>query len=269
MNPTKVIAEIGENHMGDMSIARQLIADAARAGADYVKFQSYLPATFRRDDPEYDWFCKVSLSDDDHRELEACAKEHGIAFMSSPFSLERARFLCEDMGLTHMKIASGMLMQFDVLDYIDRHAQVVYASTGMATVKEIEQALSHLSHVEHVVLLHCVSQYPCPDGEANLLAMRAMQNAFPNHQIGYSDHTEGIVAALAAVALGASVIEKHVTFDKQAPEGTDHILSATPEELTAMVRDIRRIECMRGHDAKAPTMGEMNIQAFVRDRFVV
>jgi len=268
MDKTTIIAEIGENFIGDMKIAKKLIVDAAAAGADYVKFQSYQPQTFRPDDPEYDWFKKVSLSDNDHKELMKVAAKEGIQFMSAPFDLDRAKLLCEDLGCKDIKIASGMMMNFDLLDYINDHAETVFLSTGMATVDEIKQAFSRLNKVARVYILHCVTQYPCEDVNANLLAIKSLQTSFPENEIGYSDHTLGTEAAVMAVALGATVIEKHFTFDKNAKEGTDHVLSVEPEELKEMVAQIRRAELMLGSAEKNPTESEKGITDFVRNRFV-
>ncbi|MDO8505522.1 MAG: N-acetylneuraminate synthase family protein [bacterium] len=267
MDKTIVIAEIGENHIGNMEIAKKLIKDAAQAGADFAKFQSYLPENFGNDDPEYEWFKKVSLTDDQHRELQSYAKECGIQFMSAPFSLERAKFLCEGLGLKAVKVASGMMLNFSVLDYINWHAQTVFLSTGMATMSEIKDALSHLTDVERVYVLHCVTQYPCADEDANILAIQTLKDELADYRIGYSDHTEGYLAPLAACALGAEVIEKHFTFDKKAKEGTDHMLSVEPEELKGMIAHIRRIEQMRGTGVKKPGSGEEQIKTFVRNRF--
>ncbi len=263
-----IIAEIGENHIGDMDIARTLIEKAAAARADYVKFQSYTPQNFKPTDPEYAWFKKVSLSDKDHIMLQKFTHNCGIKFLSSPFSVERAKFLCEDLGMKEIKIASGMMLNFSVLDYINEHAQVVFLSTGMANIEEIKTAVTHLSKVKKCYILHCVTQYPCSDAESNLLAIKALQEAFPKYDIGYSDHTVGYFAPIIAVALGAKVIEKHYTFDKQAKQGTDHILSVTPDELTYMIAQIRRVENILGESVKVPTVSERQIMDFVRSRFV-
>lgn len=267
MNKTIVIAEIGENHIGDMEIAKRLIYEAAQAGADFAKFQSYRPENFELDDPEYDWFKKVSLTNDQHHELQYYARDCGIQFMSSPFSLERAKFLCEDLGLESIKIASGTMMNFPLLDYINAHAKTVFLSTGMATVAEIKEALLHLKDVDKIYILHCVTQYPCQDEDANLLAIRTLQREFPDFPIGYSDHTEGYLAPLAACALGAVVVEKHFTFDKKAKEGTDHVLSVEPKELKEMIDQIRRLEKMHGSGVKEPRAKEQEIKKFVRNRF--
>ena len=266
--PPIVIAEIGENHIGDMDIARTLILKAAQAGADYVKFQSYRPQNFKKDDPEYDWFCKVALSDENHVMLKREADKAGIKFLSSPFSLERARFLCEYLHMKEIKIASGMMMNIPILEYINDHAKTVFLSTGLATIPEIRKALSYLNRVKKCYILHCVTQYPCSDKDANLLAIKVLQDEFPENDIGYSDHTVGIDAAILAVALGAKVIEKHLTFDKNASEGTDHVLSVDPEELSEMVRRIQQAEKYLGRREKIPTEDEKRILDFVRNRFM-
>jgi len=268
MPHTIIIAEIGENHIGNTEIAKMLIEKAAEAGADYVKFQSYRPENFRRDDPEYNWFKKVSLSDEAHFMLKKHAEKHGVKFLSSPFGLERAKFLCEKLELKEIKIASGVMLNFSVLDYVNEHAKIVFLSTGMATIEEIKMALSHLNKIEKCYILHCVTQYPCKDEEANLSAITTLQKEFPDYEIGYSDHTTGYLAPIVAVSLGAKVIEKHFTFDKNAKEGTDHILSVEPEELKEMIEHIRKVEILLGKPMKAPTEGEEKIINFVRQRFV-
>lgn len=262
-----IIAEIGENHIGDMGLARRLIRQAAGAGADYVKFQSYKPENFSRDDPEYAWFKKVSLSDKAHFKLQEYAKKCKIKFLSSPFSLERARFLCEGMGLKEIKIASGMLLNFLVLDYINTRAHTVFLSTGLATIAEVKKALAHLKKVRKCYVLHCVSQYPCRNQDANLLAISKLQEEFPALEIGYSDHTAGSLAALAAVSLGAKVIEKHFTFDRNAKEGTDHIISLEAKELSELACRIREIEVLLGKPEKSPCRAEKKLIDFIRNRF--
>ena len=261
-----VIAEIGENHLGDAAMAHRMIEEAAKAGADIVKFQSYRGTDARADDPERDWFQRVELSDALHRELQARTQQCGAEFLSSPFTLERARFLCEDLGLRTIKIASSELLNLSLLDYVNERADVVFLSTGMASLEEIAQALTHLTRVGTTAILHCVTQYPAEDTEVNLRAIQVLADAFPRHPIGYSDHACGIEASLAAVALGAIVIEKHFTLAKTLP-GTDHRLSASPEEFAQMVQQIRRIERLLGQRIKAPTPRELAIRDFVRSRW--
>ncbi|MBD3379363.1 MAG: N-acetylneuraminate synthase [Candidatus Omnitrophica bacterium] len=261
-----IIAEIGENHIGSMDLAEKMIFSAAEAGADIVKFQSYRPENFKQDDPEYDWFEKVSLTDEDHFELKKRADEAGVEFMSAPFSRERARFLCEELGLKKIKVASGMMTDRSLLSYLNGACEEVYLSTGMATLKEIRGSLALLDKVK-VSLLHCVTQYPLKDEDANLLAVGTLKQEFGDLTVGYSDHTVGTLACLVAVSLGARIIEKHFTLDKNAPEGTDHVLSATPVEFGAMVRQIRSIPPLMGDGEKVPRACEEEIKDFVRNRF--
>lgn len=263
---TVIIAEIGENHLGDMDLARRMVVEAAGAGVDIVKFQSYRADDVAPDDPERDWFAKVQLPDDVHFELKRLAKDHGVEFMSAPFTVGRARFLCESLGLRKIKIASSEMLNFPLLDYVAEHSGTVFLSTGLATLDEVAAALDHLRRVPVVYVLHCVTSYPTPDEDANLRAIQTLQSAFPERLAGYSDHTVGIAAPVAAVALGARAIEKHFTLGKDLP-GTDHILSADPDELRRMVEMIRRVPTLMGNAQKHPTAKETEVRDFVRSRF--
>ena len=252
--------------MGDPDRARRMVLEAAQAGVDMIKCQSFLASEVDSADPEKEWFSKVQLSDEMHRELKQIAELHGVEFLSAPFSIGRARFLCEDLGLRKIKVASSELLNIALLDYVAQRANTVFLSTGMASLDEIAQALEHLRAVPHVTVLHCVTSYPTDDGDANLLALEALRRAFPTRGIGYSDHTLGILAPVLAVALGATVIEKHFTLDKTLP-GTDHPLSADPQELRQMVEMIRRTETLLGTPRKAPTPMELSVRDLVRGRF--
>ena len=263
---TTIIAEIGENHVGDWDRAREMVIAAAEAGADIVKIQSYRGSDVADDDPEKAWFTQVQVPDAIHIELAQLARRHGVEFLSSPFTVERARFLCERLGLRSIKIASSEMLNRALLDYVNDHAETVYLSTGMATLEEIAQALRDLSKIARVVIMHCVTQYPLKDDDANLLAIQVLREAFPDRPIGYSDHTIGLVAPLVAVALGACVIEKHFTLDRSLP-GTDHILSVTPEELRLLVSHIRQVERLLGSSHKQPVAAELAIREAVRQRF--
>lgn len=266
---TRIIAEIGENHLGSVPLAKRMVEEARIAGADIVKFQSYFGKDFKPDDPEKEWFRKVELSNESHFELKELADKCGLEFLSSPFSEERAHFLVQELGLRTIKVASGVLLNFPILDHLDSAGlDEVIVSTGMATMNEIHASLSHLKHVKKLTLLHCTSQYPCPDSETNLLAISALKDAFPSLEVGYSDHTVGMEACLGAAALGATVVEKHFTLNKGWREGTDHVLSLEPGEFKGMVDSIRRIEVMRGKRLKEPTEGEQQILGFVRSRFI-
>lgn len=261
-----IITEIGENHVADMARARRMVIEAARAGADVVKFQSYRGDDVAAEDPEKEWFSKVQLSDDDHFSLKALAEQEGVEFLSSPFTVERARFLCESIGLKKLKIASSEMLNFGLLDYANQHVHTVFLSTGMATLDEVAVAVKRLDKVKTLYILHCTTQYPTVPEDANLLVIESLRSRFPTCRVGYSDHTIGTRAAVIAVALGAEVIEKHFTLDKTLP-GTDHILSVDPPELKAMIEDIRAVEVLLGNPAKQPTKREEAIKEFVRSRF--
>lgn len=268
---TTIIAEIGENHLGNIDMARAMIETAADHGAHIVKFQSYFGKDTASDDPEREWFERVELSDEMHFELAALARAKGVRFLSSPFNVERAHFLVEKLGLSEIKVASGTMRNLDLLDYLDSRAdaiRTVYLSTGMATLDEIRDSLSHLPHIDRVVVLHCVSTYPLDDEEANLRAITTLQRAFPDREIGYSDHTCGIEACVAAVALGAVVVEKHYTFNVLMP-GTDHVGAMTPQDLAVMVERIGRVEKMLGSGEKQPTAKEGEVMPIMRNRFGV
>lgn len=261
-----VIAEVGENYAGDLRLARHMVSLAAGAGADVIKFQSYRGEDVADDDPEKEWFTQVALSDDAHRELAALARVEGIRFLSAPFTLERARFLVEELGLDAIKVASSELLNFPLLDYLNGGAGTVYLSTGLADLDEIRAAVERLGTVEDVVVMHCVTQYPLADEDANLRAITTLAEAFPERRVGYSDHTIGLLAPVLAVALGAAVIEKHFTLDRSLP-GTDHVLAVTPPELEDLVHRVRQAETLLGSPEKRPVAAELAIREFVRGRF--
>ena len=263
---TCIIAEIGENHIGNWDRAREMILAVAGAGADIVKFQSYRGDDVAADDPEKEWFTQVQLSDDLHFELKELAEQNGIEFLSAPFSLGRAQFLVEELGLEKIKVASSEMLNFGLLDYLNGRVKTVFLSTGLANIDEVKEAVTHLDQVNEVCILQCTTQYPCSPDQANLAVISVLRNAFPQHSIGFSDHTIGILAPVVAVARGASVVEKHFTLDKSLP-GTDHVLSVTPKELSQMVERIREVELLLGDSEKKPTDGEVEIREFVRSRF--
>lgn len=263
---TIIIAEIGENHVGNWDLAREMVIAAAEAGADIVKFQSYLGADVEDSDPEKEWFTKVQLSDDLHFEFKELAEKRGVIFLSSPFSLQRAKFLVERLGLCQIKIASSEMLNLPLLDYVNSCVPTVYLSTGLATLDEVQDAVRRLAKVKDLYIMQCTTQYPCQPGDANLNVIPTFKKAFPDRHVGYSDHTIGIRAAVAAAAMGAEVIEKHFTLDKALP-GSDHALSVDPEELRTMVRQIREVETLLGDTQKRPTRGEEAIKYNVRSRF--
>lgn len=263
---TVIIAEIGENHIGDWDLARRMVTEAATAGADIVKFQSYLGSDVADDDPEKEWFEQVHLPDAMHVELKALAERHGVEFLSTPFTLGRARFLVEELGLRKIKVASSEMLNLGLLDYLNGRVDTVFLSTGLGTLDEVAEAAGHLADVRDLYILQCTTQYPCPPEEANLATIPTLRARFPEHHIGYSDHTIGTLAPAAAVALGAEVVEKHFTLDRSLP-GTDHVLSVTPDELRELVGLVRGVEALLGSTVKAPTPSEQSIVEMVRSRF--
>lgn len=269
---TLIIAEAGVNHNGDIRLAKQLIAEAAKAGADLVKFQTFVTgkiisaqapkAEYQKGstDPlesQYDMVRKLELSRADHETLiEECAK-HGIAFFSTAFDADSFDLLME-LGIDLVKIPSGELTNLPFLRHACRLGMPVLLSTGMASLGDIEAAIEAIESAgtprSMITVLHCTTEYPAPMEDVNLLAMASMGKAF-GVAVGYSDHTPGIEVAIAAVALGAKVIEKHFTLDRSMP-GPDHLASLEPSEFAAMVAAIRNIERALGDGIKRPSPSE-------------
>ncbi|WP_303673629.1 N-acetylneuraminate synthase [Vampirovibrio chlorellavorus] len=269
---TFIIAEAGVNHNGDLAMARALIDGAAQAGADAVKFQMFEPALLasaatplaayqeageangnRPLKTQIDLLEALALPKADFLALQAYAEQAGIQFLCTPFDDASAVFLHETMGLPLLKISSGELTNLPFLRFLGEMNTPLILSTGMATLAEVEAAVQAVwqKHRPSLALLHCVSAYPAAAETINLRAMRTLQKAFPDCAIGYSDHTLGIHIPVAAVALGAGIIEKHFTLDKTLP-GPDHKASLSLEELTDMVRAIRETEAALGDGIKQP-----------------
>lgn len=265
-NKITLIAEIGENYLGRISLAKKLIILAKKAGADFAKFQSYNEMCLRKNDPEYDWFKKVALKDSEHKALKKFSIKNKINFLSSPFSLERAKFLCENLGLKTLKVASSKSLDLNLLNYLNKKCNKVYFSTGMLTLQEIKKSISKLNNVD-VSIMHCVSEYPLKIQNANLLAITKLRQEFLKHEIGYSDHTIGNYAVYTAVSLGASVIEKHFTINKKL-KGTDHILSADFKDLKNIRKNIDQIKTLLGREEKKPSRKEKKIKKFMMNRFI-
>ncbi|MCL1830039.1 MAG: N-acetylneuraminate synthase [Oscillospiraceae bacterium] len=268
---TFIIAEAGVNHNGDILLAKKLIDVAYEAGADAVKFQTYVPenviSIFAEKAPyqiemtgaeesQLDMVRKFFLSFDKFEQLFEYAKSKGIMFISTPFDIDSLEFL-ETLDMPIIKVPSGEIVNLPLLLAIAALQKPVILSTGMSTLEEVRFARDTLMEngAESVCLLHCNTEYPTPFEDANLKAMLALEQEFGG-DVGYSDHTLGIEAAIAAVALGAKVIEKHITLDKTF-EGPDHSSSAEPDELKAMVKAIRNIELALGQQEKVPTESEL------------
>ena len=281
-NPCFIIAEAGVNHNGNLEIARQLIKVAANAGTDAIKFQTfqaeklatvdapkadYQKKTTAKQESQYGMLCRLELSAEAHRDLIATCEEKGILFLSSPFDEQSADFL-EELGVPAFKIPSGEITNLPFLQHIASKGKPLILSTGMASIGEVEAAVQTIRATGNpsLVLLHCVSNYPTDPVDVNLRAMQTMAAAF-GVPVGFSDHTLGIEVALAAVALGACVIEKHFTLDRHLP-GPDHQASLEPQELASLVQGIRKVEAALGHGRKEPAASEARIAAVARKSLV-
>jgi N,N'-diacetyllegionaminate synthase len=281
---TLVIAEAGVNHNGDLGMAKRLIDVASDAGADLVKFQTfsadrivtraatkaaYQVRTTGESESQYVMLRRLELSPAAHRELIAHSASRAIGFLSTGFDVESVDFLAS-LGQELFKVPSGEITNLPYLRHIGRLRKRVILSTGMASLSDVEAALGALEAAgtrrEQITVLHCTSEYPTPMNEVNLHAMRSLQEAF-GIQVGYSDHTAGIEVAIAAVAMGASVIEKHFTLDRSLP-GPDHQASLEPRELTAMVSAIRNVELALGDGIKRPTPSEARNRSVARKSIV-
>lgn len=268
---TFIIAEIGSNHNGDFSLAKAMVRKAAECGVDAVKFQVYNAENLvSRTAPllshvkgvhktQYERFRSLEFSKEQYFELAALAKDSGVFFLASVFDEDIADML--DKIMPAYKIASGDLTNAELISHIAKKNKPIILSTGMATVGEIKKSIA-LIPKSRLILLHCVSAYPTPMEAANLRAIPFLKKRFKS-EIGYSDHTQGILACIAAVALGAVVIEKHFTFDKNIPLG-DHKLSLEPDELKQMVGYIRQLEPALGDYGKTPLESEKNISKHLR-----
>lgn len=281
---TFIIAEAGVNHNGSLDLAKKLIDVAVEAGADAVKFQTfkaeklvskkaqkaeYQKQTTDAAESQYDMIKKLELDEPAHRELIRYCGEKKIRFLSTPFDHESIELL-NTLGMEIFKIPSGEITNLPYLRHIGGLGKEVILSTGMADLGEIEDALDLLvssgTPKEKITILHATTEYPCPMDEVNLRAMGTIASAF-GIRTGYSDHTRGIEVPIAAVAMGASVIEKHFTLDRTM-EGPDHKASLEPDELCAMVAAIRNIEKALGEGIKKPSPSEAKNMAVARKSIV-
>lgn len=279
-----VIAEAGVNHNGDIQTAKGLVDVAANSGADFVKFQ-----TFRADDlvtksaskaeyqkknsgsaeTQHGMLKRLELTPEMHNQIISHCDLRGIKFLSTGFDINSVEFL-NKLGLPIVKIPSGEITNLPYLRYVGSLRRDVILSTGMATLEEIESAILVLegagTYKDKITVLHCTTEYPAPMSEVNLKAMLTIKETF-GIKVGYSDHTAGIEVAMAAVALGAEVIEKHFTLDKTLP-GPDHLASLDPDELAKLVVGIRNIELALGNGQKVPTDSEKKNMAIARKSLV-
>lgn len=265
-----IIAEAGVNHNGSVEIAKEMINEAKKAGVDYIKFQTFVPEklvskfakkaeyqeeTTGKDNSQLEMLEHLTLTYDDFRELKDYCDFLGIGFISTPFDLESIDFL-EEMNMDFWKIPSGEITNYPYLKAIAKTGRKIVISTGMCEIFEIEEAINVLKKngAGEITILHCNTEYPTPFEDVNLMAMQNIKDIF-KMPVGYSDHTLGIEIPIAAVALGASVIEKHFTLS-QDMEGPDHKASLNPEQLRQMVSSIRNVELGLGDGIKKRTASE-------------
>lgn len=283
MNKVYIIAEAGVNHNGDKHLAFKLCDAAKEAGVDAVKFQTWKTekivtksaalAEYQEKNisdkgaSQYEMLKQLELSYDEFIEVRDYCNQIGIQFLSTPDTEEDMAFLL-GLGIPVLKIGSGEVTNIPFLRAIGKRRQNVILSTGMSTLADVEKAYNTLmeSGAKEVALLHCTTNYPCPYNEVNLQAMQTLKAAF-KCQVGYSDHTMGIEVPIAAVAMGAEIIEKHFTLDKNM-EGPDHKASLDPQELKQMVLSIRNIEKAMGDGIKRPNASEQKNAEVVLKRII-
>jgi N,N'-diacetyllegionaminate synthase len=281
---TIVIAEAGVNHNGSLETAKALVDVAQTSGADFIKFQTFISKNLAtpiagkadyqkkftdKNQSQLEMLSNLELTHNDHKELIRYCDVKGINFLSSAFDIDSVEMLI-GLGINIFKIPSGEITNLPYLKKIGEQNGRVILSTGMSSIEEVEEAMNILkdSGTKHsnITLLHCTSEYPTPSNMVNLRAMLTLRDYF-GVKVGYSDHTEGIEIGIAAVALGASVIEKHFTLDRNM-QGPDHKSSLEPNELSQLVTSIRKIEVSLGDGKKYPTPGELKNREVARKSIV-
>lgn len=282
MAQTLIIAEAGVNHNGSLEIAKKLALTAKQCGADIVKFQTakldslvskyahmadYQKKNIGEEMSQQEMLKKLLLTYDEFIELAAYCREVDIRFLSTPFDLKSVDFL-EELGCHMWKVPSGEITNLPYLEKIAATHKKVLLSTGMSTMEEVKEAINvfEKSGTNNITILHCTTQYPAPFDEVNLNAMLTLRSEF-GKEVGYSDHTKGIEVPIAAVAMGATVIEKHFTLDRNM-EGPDHKASLEPNELRAMIQAIRNIEQALGSGEKIPAESEIANKAVARKSII-
>ena len=280
--PCFIIAEAGVNHNGSLDMACQMVQAAAQAGVDAVKFQtfkaeklttaqapkaSYQAKSTGGDENQLEMLRRLELSEADFQTLADECRKNNILFLSTPFDEDSADFLAS-LDMAAFKISSGEITNLPFLDHVARKGKPVILSTGMSYLSEVDLAVRTIQTAgnHELILLHCTSNYPADPADVNLRAMLTLEQAFQT-PVGFSDHTMGIEIPLAAVAMGASVIEKHFTLDRSLP-GPDHQASLEPGELEALVKGIRKVEMSLGHGRKEPVEREANTAAVARKSIV-
>ncbi len=283
-----IVAEIGCNHNGSKELAKKMVDEAKNCGVDAVKFQTfkakdliscyapkaeYQKVTTGTVDSQLEMTAKLELSHDDFLELKQYAEKLGLLVFSTPFDMGSVEFL-DSIGQKLWKIPSGEVTNLPYLQRIgsiQREGKRIILSSGMATVEEMKNCIQILveagTGIQDITLLHCNTEYPTPDCDVNILAINDLKVNFPGVKIGFSDHSVGYTAAIGATILGVELIEKHFTLDKNF-EGPDHKASATPDELKALVENVRRIEVMAGSNTKIVTESERKNKIVARKSIV-
>jgi N-acetylneuraminate synthase/N,N'-diacetyllegionaminate synthase len=278
LSKTYIIAEIGVNHNGSLSLAKEMILSAKNSGADAVKFQTYsaerlvAPGTpkvkYQEDssssnETHFEMLKKLELSKNDHIELFEFCKKNEINFLSTPYDIESAKFL-KQLGVNLFKTASADIIDLPLHEYIASTKIPSIIATGMATISEIKKVIQIYEKINNndFIILHCVSNYPCSDSSLNMNVMNNIDDKF-NCSIGYSDHSIGFLASVIAVSKGAKLIEKHFTTDKLLP-GPDHKASSSPDEFKELVKNIRRTERMLGNSDKCMQKEEQEMSKVSR-----
>lgn len=279
-NHTFIIAEIGVNHNGDINLAKKMIKSASECGVDAVKFQTFKSedlVTENAKTAEYqekntsensqlEMLKKLELSFEDFKELKEYASECHVMFISSPFDIESVNLL-EKLGVPLYKLGSGELNNFELINFVQKTDKPLILSTGMATLDEIKETYDSIHNKENLIILHCITGYPTSFEEANLNFIKTLQNEL-DVPIGFSDHSPGIELPIAAVALGACVVEKHFTLDKNM-DGPDHKASLNPAEFKAMVDAIRNVEVAMGDGVRKFSENELEIKKVARKSIIL
>lgn len=279
-NKIKIIAEAGVNHNGSLKEAKKLVDCASDAGADYVKFQSFIAddlaiklspkASYqkigtKKNETQHEMLKKLELSENDYLTLKKYCKKKKIIFLSSPFSIKSFNFL-NKIGIKTIKIPSGEIDNLPFLKHIGSFKKRIILSSGISSLKEVSNAVKILNKAgtpkNKITVLHCNSEYPTPFKNVNLNAMNTIKHKI-GVEVGYSDHTLGHIVPVAAVALGASIIEKHFTLNKKN-RGPDHKASLSPSELREMIKKIKDTEKILGSNIKKPSKGELKNKKIVR-----
>ena len=279
-NFTFIIAEIGVNHNGDINLAKKMIKSASECGVDAVKFQTFKSEELvtenartadyqeenTNENSQLAMLKKLELSFDDFKELKDYSLKNGVIFISSPFDVNSVDLL-ETLDVPLYKLGSGELNNFELIDHVQKTNKPIIISTGMATLDEIKETYDFIKNKDNLIILHCITGYPTSFEEANLNFIKTLQKEF-DVPIGFSDHSPGIELPIAAVALGACVVEKHFTLDKNL-EGPDHKASLNPKEFKAMVDAIRNVEVAMGDGIRKFSDTELEIKKVARKSIVL